>query len=114
MYLGPPDYIHVDQGTNFTSQEFKAFAEAEGIKVMESPTESPSTMSHLERNHATLHAVYLKLRDTLGNSTSNDDCLELAVKAINDTVGSHGLFPTLLVFGTIPRPDRTRPAATKL
>lgn len=40
--------------------------------------------------------------------------MKLAVKAIIDTVGPEGRCPTLLVFGTLPRPPRTQPAATQL
>jgi len=54
VYLGPPDYLKLDQGSNFTSKEFKSFAEAEGIQIMEAPIESPATMSHVERYHGPL------------------------------------------------------------
>ena len=39
----------------------------------------------------------------LGPKYSNDICLQLTIKAINDTIGPNGLVPTLLVFGAYPR-----------
>lgn len=112
--MGPPDYLHVDQCTNFVSAEFSKCAESEGITVIQAPIESPATMSHVERYHAPLRAAYTKIRDSLRRSETDDECLQLAVKAVNDTFGPEGLIPTLLVFGAIPRPARTEPAQCQL
>ena len=38
----------------------------------------------------------------------------MATKCVNDTTGPEGLCPTLLVYGTIPRPARRTPAATQI
>lgn len=38
----------------------------------------------------------------------------MAVHAVNCTVGSEGLCPTLLVFGALPRPIRTKPSPQQL
>ena len=113
-YLGPPDHLRVDQGSNFISKHFLASADAEGIKVLEAPIESPSTMSHVERYHKPLRAAYMKIRDSLPKTETDSDCLKLAVKAVNDTVGPEGLCPTLLVYGAIPRPPRRTPADTQI
>ena len=114
VYLGPPDFLRVDQGTNFVSKEFCASAEAEGIKVLPAPIESPETLSHVERYHAPLRAAYTKIRSSLGRSESDADVLQMAVKAVNDTIGPEGLCPTLLVYGAIPRPAKLTPAETQL
>ena len=114
VYLGPPDFLHVDQGSNLVSKEFMEEAEVEGIRIIEAPVESPSTMSHVERYHAPLKLAYSKIRTSLGNNESDMDCLQLAVKAVNDTVGPEGLCPTLLVYGTLPRPARKIPSHTQL
>lgn len=45
---------------------------------------------------------------------SDEDCLQMAVKAFNDTIGPEGLCPSLLVYGAISRPARRTPAATQL
>lgn len=114
IYLGPPDFIRIDQGTNFVAKQFKESAEAEGITVLEAPVESANTMSHVERYHAPLRVAYEKIRDSLPKSESNSDCLQLAVKAVNDTIGPEGLCPTLLVFGAIPKPPRLGRAETQV
>ncbi len=114
VYLGPPDFIRVDQGSNLISDEFKGNAQAEGITVLEAPVESPSTMSHVERYHLPLRAAFNKIRASLSRDENDADCLQLAVKAVNDCAGPEGLCPTLLVFGTFPRPARNTPSATQI
>ena len=114
VYLGPPDHLRVDQGSNFVSKHFRDSADAEGITLLEAPIECPSTMSHVERYHAPLRSAYNKLRDTLPRSETDIDCLQMAVKAVNDTIGPEGLFPTLIVYGTLPRPLRRTPAETQI
>jgi hypothetical protein len=113
-YLGPPDNIRVDQGSNFTSEEFRAAAKAYDIEVLEAPVESPATMSHVERYHAPLRAAYEKVSADLHGSITDEEALEIAVKCVNDVIGPEGLCPTLLVYGSLPSPARTKPAASQL
>lgn len=40
LYFGPPDYLDMDQGSNYKSREFKAGAAAEGIIMLEAPIET--------------------------------------------------------------------------
>ena len=114
VYIGAPDCIRVDQGSNFVSRHFLDCARTEDIEVIQAPVESPATMTHVERYHAPLRAAYNKIRDDLPRSETDEECLQLAVKCVNDTVGPEGLCPTLLVYGTIPRPPRRTPAATQV
>ena len=111
-YLGPPDHLRVDQGSNFVAKQFLDSAEAEGISVLEAPIESRNTISHVERYHAPLRVAYEKIRDSLPKSET--DCLQMAVKSVNDTIGPEGLCPTLLVYGAILRPPRRAPADTQM
>lgn len=114
VYLGPPDFLRMDQGTNFIAKEFVESATAEGITVLPAPIESPSTMSHVERYHAPLRAAFKKIRDSLPTSESDSDCLQMALKAVNDTIGPEGLCPTLLVYGALPRHPLSAPNTTQL
>lgn len=114
VYLGPPDYLHVDQGSNFISVELSKCAQAEGITVVKAPIESPATMTHVERYHAPLRSAFTKIRESLPRSETDEECLQLAVKAVNDTIGPEGLVPTLLVFGAIPRPATVEPAKCQM
>lgn len=65
IYLGLPDYLHIDQGTTLISKEFNECAEAEGITVLKAPFESPSTICYVERYHAPQQASYTKNRQSL-------------------------------------------------
>lgn len=114
IYLGPPDHMRVDQGSNFVARAFLECAEAQRIQVLQALIESPSTMAHVERYHAPLRAAFLKIRHCLPSSESDDDCLQMALKAVNDTIGPEGLCPTLLVYGSLPRPPRQTPSETQL
>lgn len=112
-YLGPPDFLRIDQGTNFTAKEFVDSCSADGITVLEAPIECPTTMSHVERYHGPLRVAYARIRAE-DPKTSQENALQLAVKCVNDTMGPEGLVPTLLVFGSLPRPARNVPADTQL
>ena len=113
VYLGPPDYLRVDQGTNFVSSEFRSLADTSGITVIEAPIESPNTMSHVERYHGPLRTAYEKLAQDLPKKNANL-LLQHAVYAVKSTIGPEGLCPVLCVFGAIPRPVRNTIAPEQL
>jgi hypothetical protein len=113
VYMGPPDYLRVDQGTNFVSNEFRSLAETSSIRILEAPVECPSTMSHVERYHGPLRITFEKLSQSLPTE-SKEDLLQMSVNCVNNTTGPEGLCPTLCVFGAIPRPVRSAPAPVQL
>ena len=113
VYLGPPDFLRVDQGSNFISKEFQSAAETNGISILEAPIECPETMSHVERYHSPLRAAFNKIQHHTRGMNA-DEILRLSVKAVNDTTGPEGLCPTLLVFGAIPKPARNTPSPTQI
>ncbi len=112
VHFGPPDFLRVDQESNFFSEEFKTAARADGIEVLEALLESPEAMFHVESYHAALRAAYLKVKATLKTSRP-PEILQLAVRSVIDTTGPEGLCPTLLVFGATPKPARPGMATTK-
>jgi hypothetical protein len=112
-YLGPPDYLRVDQGSNFVAKSFLTSAIAENIHVLEAPVENPASMTHVERYHGPLRHVFDRMKQELSEE-SDKTILQYSIKAINDTVGPEGLTPTLLVYGSLPRPARNIPAATQV
>ncbi|EED13594.1 hypothetical protein TSTA_098510 [Talaromyces stipitatus ATCC 10500] len=79
-YLGPPDVISHDAGTNFAANEFK-----------------------VERYHALLCRAFNIISAEMGSTISKDVVLQMAVKAINDIAGPDGIVPTVLVFRVYPR-----------
>lgn len=114
VYMGPPDFLMVDQGTNYTSQELRGNLDAHGITLQEAPIETPGAIGTVERYHAPLRAAYERIRAEVKTGMTDDECLKMAVFAVNSTVGPEGLCPILLVFGAIPRPARTSPTITQL
>jgi hypothetical protein len=103
-YLGPPDYIRHDAGTNFTSKEFRQLAATMGITTKSVPVEAYWSIGQVERAHPILRRAYCIIAEELkSEGISKQTMLQMAVKAVNDTSGPDGLVPTLLVFGAYPR-----------
>jgi transposase InsO family protein len=102
-YLGPPDIVSHDAGTNFASAEFEAEARALGITCKQVPVEAHWSVGKIERYHRPLRRAFEIIYAETGQFTAVDAILQMAVKAINDTAGPNGLVPTLLVFGAYPR-----------
>jgi hypothetical protein len=103
-YLGPPDQIVHDAGTNFASAEFRANARTMGVSIKEVPVEAHHGIGKLERYHAPLRRAYeIIWAETREEGLKKEHVLQMAIKAVNDTAGPNGLVPTLLVFGAYPR-----------
>ena len=110
-YVGPPDVIVHDAGTNFASKEFRDNAKVLAIEVHEVPVESHNAVGKVERYHGPLRRAYQIIKAELAGTVPDEQMLQMAVKAINDTAGPNGIVPTLLVFGTYPRmTDTSQPA----
>jgi hypothetical protein len=101
-YLGPPDWIVADAGKNFVSKEFGQIASTVGTKLKIVPVELHNLISITKRYHGPLRRAYQILEKEL-KGTHKDMLLQMALKALNDSVGPDGLVPTLLVFGAYPR-----------
>lgn len=102
-YLGPPDYVVHDAGTNFASAEFQAEAKLMGITCKQIPVEAHWSIGKVERYHGPVRRAFNILHAKLGDDYSQDTILQMAVKAVNDTAGPNRLVPTLLVFRAYPR-----------
>lgn len=111
-YLGPPDVIVHDAGTNFAAAEFRNDAKIMGIHCKQVPVEAHWGIGKVERAHYLLRRAYDILTLEIGNFTSKEAILQMAVKGLNDTVGPNGLVPTLLVFGAYPRMTHESPPST--
>src|SRR6266536_3210272 len=96
-YLGPPDFVVTDAGSNFVGTKFRQPAKQLSIKVREVLVEAHNSISKVKRYHNPLCQAYKIIRTELKNEGINNKvCLQMAVKAINDTVGPNGLVLTLL------------------
>lgn len=111
-YVGPPDLLKVDRGSQFASKFFFNNAEEAGIEVQVAPTECPTELSTVERYHGPLRAAFERIRSS--TKMDDEDALSYAVYTVNCTVGPEGQVPMLLVFGALPRPARQVPAPTQL
>jgi hypothetical protein len=105
-YLGPPEQITTDAGTNFTSKEFSQLASTMGTRIKVVPVEAHNSIGIVERYHNLIRRAYtiisVEIRDL-----DKDMALQMAFKAINDSAGPDGLVPTLLVYGAYPRLSET-------
>jgi hypothetical protein len=74
------------------------------IKIKEILIEAYNLIGKIERYYALLQYVYkIIYNEFRGTNTSAEISLQIAVKAINDSVGPNGIIPILLVFGAYPR-----------
>jgi hypothetical protein len=82
-YIGPPDYLRVDRGSNFVAKSFLTSAIAEDIHVLEAPVENPASMAHVELYHGPLRHVFDRMKQELPEE-SDKTILQYSIKAIND------------------------------
>ncbi|KAI0996878.1 hypothetical protein K3495_g11307 [Podosphaera aphanis] len=101
-YLGSPDFLITDAGTNLKAAEFVDNAWLLSIKVEEVPIEAHHSIGKVEKYHGPVKRAYEILAIELPN-VAVENVLQMTVKAVNDIAGPDGLVPTLLVFGAYPR-----------
>lgn len=78
-----------------------------GIKHKSSGVQSHNALGISKRCHVFLCHIFRKVceaKPDIGHSKT----LVLAVKAMNDSAGRHGLVPTLLIFGVMPKSQTSR------
>lgn len=100
-YVGFPDYIVVDQGTQFSSHEWESLLRATVICAKASGVEGHNAIGTGERYQSYLSRVYIKVKAECP-ALDSKLMLQLAVKAVNNTAGPFGLVPRLLVLGILP------------
>lgn len=112
-YLGPPDVFVHDSGSNGLARFFQADADILSISCKAVSIEAANAMTNVERFHQPVRQAF-GIIEAECPSLSFDDCLQTALKSVNDSVDPEGLVPTLLVFGGYPRlgfaTDATHPS----
>ncbi len=73
IYLGVPDKLRHDQGTQFVSPKLQAVAAEAGITSRPVAIEKPNAMSLGERYHAPLRKTFFKLKETYGVKPLSED-----------------------------------------
>jgi hypothetical protein len=91
-----------DAGKNFVSREFKLHAKSIGVLTKSVPVEVHNSIGLVERYHGPLRRIY-QIITIEAPDLSKDAALQMAFKALNDTVRLNGLIPTLLVFSAYLR-----------
>jgi hypothetical protein len=112
-YLGPPDVITHDPGTNLASAEFKASAPLMGITCVQIPVEAHHSLGKVERYHALLRRAFEIITAEVGTTVHRDVRPQMSLKACNDNTGPEGYVPTLLIFGAYPRMTHESPPSQK-
>ncbi|EFQ88309.1 hypothetical protein PTT_15855 [Pyrenophora teres f. teres 0-1] len=115
MYVRPPNTIATNAGTNFASEEFVNNANAIIIDIHEVLVKAHQSISKVKRYHAAIQQAFEVISADISTlTTTKDNILQMAVKAVNDTARPKGLVPTLLVFGTYPRLSKTLPPSPSI
>eukprot|EP00171_Calliarthron_tuberculosum_P013661 IDg13661t1 len=102
VYLGSPDFFVHDASTALVAKEFQASAEYLQIRTKTIPVEAAHSFSVAERYHVPVKKAYHRIMFEAPR-LDKVAALQIAVKAVNDSVGPDGLLPTLLVYGALPR-----------
>jgi hypothetical protein len=101
-YIGTPDVVTTYRGTQFTSSDFELALSYHGVKQQYTAVESHHSLGANERSHAVLRRVNLRTHND-NPKLSQQLALACSQKAINETIGTAGIVPTLLVYGSMPR-----------
>lgn len=81
---------------------FQARSGAMSITAKVVPVEAAHSMTVVERYHAPVRRTYRILKHE-SKYLGEELALQMAIKSVNNTVGSEGLVLTLHVYGTLPR-----------
>jgi transposase InsO family protein len=101
IYVGMPDVLATDRGTQFTSREFELALRYQGVKQQYDAVECPHSIGANERDHAVLRRVYLRTRHD-HPKISHALALGCSQQAIIETIGTDGIVPKLLMYRSIP------------
>lgn len=72
VYVVPPDFLIVEQGTRYMSHEMREKLSGDGVNLLEAPIETPGSIGVVDHYHAPLHSAFVKMRTALDCSTSVD------------------------------------------
>lgn len=112
--MGPPDYLVINQGPTYTSDEMNEWVKAFGISLDEKSIESQFAIGTVERYYAPLRFAYKTFWAYMDPQTSEKQRIPFAVFVVNCKVSIKGLSPALIVFGAIPRQVRIIPASSQM
>lgn len=91
LFMNSPKKLLVDQRNSSNSLRWLRLCDMIGIKLQLSDVESHYSLGYVERYHAPLPKVYLKVRHDTRKVREETD-LRLSIKAPNDTMGLKALY----------------------
>lgn len=97
-YVGFPEEVHVDYGSQMRSDLWRALWSQAKVKMRESGVESHNALGAGERYHVFLRQIFSRVR-AAHPGYARSKALSLDTWAMNHTAGISGLSPMLLVFG---------------
>lgn len=62
LYLGPPEYLGVDQGTSCISKPFISLAPTTGITILPMPVECPTSLLHVEKYYGPIRLLIINFK----------------------------------------------------
>ena len=113
--MGPPDLIIYNARKNFISKKFKQYAIIMGVNIKKVLVKAHNLISIVKKYHSLIKHAYQIIATELPDLNKNI-ALQIAFKAINNSIGPDGLVPTLLVFGAYPQiaeSDTPSPSVTQ-
>lgn len=112
MYIGLPNRILTDQGSQF-GDRFVGLARLANVEVNRTGIEAHASLGLAERYREPLRSTFRKI-EVSWPGVDKGLALAFAVKAMNDTLGPEGLVPSALVFGEFPQINtRSEPRADR-
>lgn len=102
VYRSPPDVIAHDVSKNIMRRIFQDNADMLHIVAKSIPIGAANSMPIVLRYHKPLRCAY-SIKKQEAPDTDKIIALQMALKSINDLLGSNGLVPTLFVFGALSR-----------
>ena len=97
-YLKPPNIIIYDIGKNFINKKFKQYTTILKTVTKSVPVKAHNLIEMVKHYYSPLHYIYYIIIAKLPN-INKDIALQMAFKAINNSIGFNGFIPILLVFG---------------
>ena len=102
-YLGPPDIITYDAGTNFNSTKFRNEVRLIKITYHQIPIKVYWSINKVKEYYGFIRKAYKIIIKKLSNASPKLLRLQIAIKVINNTANPNGLVPTLLIFKAYPK-----------
>ena len=108
-YLGPPNQLVYNTGTNFASIELRNKVRLIDITCKQVSIKAYQSVGKVERYYRLLYYAFKILYAKLSRLFTDKAILQIAVKAVNNTARLDRLVPILLIFSAFPQMNTDLP-----